>query len=250
MELVVLGSGTAIPHANRNPTGFVVRSGGRAVLVDTGPGTIHRLPRVGVAFQEVEDAFYTHLHVDHMLDLVSLLFAKRNADVPNAPTLTLYGGAGFADMVQKLRDLFHPWLEPRGYNLKVKEYASALTLGGLGVRACRVRHHPSSLAYRFEDGQGRSLVISGDTEEDEALIELAGGASLLVLECSFPEGNETGGHLTPSAAGRMARRAGAHRLLLTHFYPQCDGREILGPSRKAFGGEVLLAHDWMHVRVD
>lgn len=249
MELVVLGSGTSIPHPDRISAGYLLLEGGRAVLVDSGPGTIHRLPRVGVAFQEIRDVFYTHLHVDHVLDLVSLLFAKRNPNVHNPPTLTIRGGAGLVEMMDKLRALFHPWLEPRGYDLSVQEYASPLELEGLRVRACPIHHHPSSLAYRFEDEEGRSVVFSGDTGEDEALVELAGGTTLLVLECSFPEGKGTAGHLTPSAAGRLARRAGVNKLLLTHFYPGCDGREILGPCQAAFGAEVLLAHDWMRLEI-
>jgi len=249
MELVVLGSGTAIPHPYRNPTGFLVRSPGLNILVDTGPGTIHRLPRVGVKFQEIQEIFYTHVHPDHFLDIIALLFAKRLPGIVNAPSLTIRGGPGLADLVNQFRALLHPWLEPVGYDLQVKEYRSTLKLNGWIVRACPLRHHTSSLAYRFEDERGRSMVISGDTGEDEALEEFACDTSLLVLECSFPEGEGIEGHLTPSEAGKLASRAQAKRLLLTHFYPACDGKELLVPCQAVFDGEVLLAHDWMRVAI-
>jgi ribonuclease BN (tRNA processing enzyme) len=202
-----------------------------------------------VNFEKIEEVFLTHLHLDHFLDLLSLLFAKRRPGIMNAPVLNIRGGPGLTELVGHLRTLFHPWLEPAGYDLRVEEVGSPLDMEGLTVRASPLAHHPSSLAYRFEDEEGRSLVVSGDTGEDNALEELARDASLLILECSFPEGEGVEGHLTPSRAGKLAHRASVKRLLLTHFYPECDGREILGPCKEAFGGEVLLAHDWMRVAI-
>ena len=57
------------------------------------------------------------------------------------------------------------------------------------------------------------------------------------------------GHLTPGEAGRIAAQAGAKRLLLTHFYPECEGEDILGQCRKAYSGEILLAEDLLRVTV-
>jgi ribonuclease BN (tRNA processing enzyme) len=204
---------------------------------------------MGVAFQKIEDVFYTHHHLDHMLDLLTLLFAKRNPETTNPPLLNIYGGPGMTDLVGKLRALFHPWLEPTDYRLHVEEYTQPIDLGAIHVSACRTGHHTSSLAYRFDGKNGSSLVVSGDTGEDEDLVALSRGASLLVLECSFPDDKEVEGHLTPSLAGALAKRAGVKRLLLTHFYPSCDGREILGPCHRTFQGEVMLAHEGMRVSV-
>lgn len=250
MELLVLGSGTAVPHPQRRPSGLLIRTEGRDILIDAGPGILHRLSRVGTAFQHLQDVFLTHLHPDHFLDLLALLFAKRYPRADNAPRLTVRGGAGLKALMDRLRETLHPWLEPSGYELIVEEWGGPVYVEGLKVLAEPVPHHPSSLAFRFQelDG-GASLVVSGDTEGGEGLIRLAQGAQLLVLECSFPDGEAQPGHLTPSRAGRLAREAGVQRLLLTHFYPECDGREILGPAAEAFGGEVLLAYDWMRLKV-
>jgi len=250
MEILVLGSGTAVPHPQRRPSGLLIRTRWKDLLVDAGPGILHRLSKVGVTFQHLQDVFLTHLHPDHFLDLLALLFAKRYPGADNAPRLSVRGGAGLKRLIGRLQEIFHPWLDPLGYELIVEEWGGPVYMEGLEVRAEPVPHHPSSLAFRFQelDG-GASLVVSGDTEGGEGLIRLAQGAQLLVLECSFPEGAGQPGHLTPSRAGKLAREAGVQRLLLTHFYPECDGREILGPAKEAFGGEVLLAYDWMHLKV-
>jgi len=109
------------------------------------------------------------------------------------------------------------------------------------------KHSPESLAYRLEDLQGRSMVYSGDTGFSEEVIELARGTDLLILECSFPDRLELDGHLTPSSAGRMASLAGAKRLILTHFYPECLGTDIAAQCRKTYGGELILARDMLAV---
>jgi ribonuclease BN (tRNA processing enzyme) len=52
-------------------------------------------------------------------------------------------------------------------------------------------------------------------------------------------------HLTPSAAGEVASRAGTRRVVLTHFYPACDGVDMLQQLRKTYAGEAVLAEDGM-----
>ena len=45
MRVTILGSGTAVPSAERFPAGVLVQAAGETVLVDIGPGTLRRLPR-------------------------------------------------------------------------------------------------------------------------------------------------------------------------------------------------------------
>jgi ribonuclease BN (tRNA processing enzyme) len=80
-------------------------------------------------------------------------------------------------------------------------------------------------------------------------VELAEGADLLVLECSFPEGAPAEGHMTPGQAAAVAEKAGARRLLLTHFYPAAAASDLMTPARKRYGGDILLARDGMKVEV-
>jgi ribonuclease BN (tRNA processing enzyme) len=57
------------------------------------------------------------------------------------------------------------------------------------------------------------------------------------------------GHLTPSLAGRIAAEAGAKKLLLTHFYPECESADIEAQCRKTYDGPLILARDLMVVDV-
>ena len=112
-----------------------------------------------------------------------------------------------------------------------------------------INHTPDSIGLRIEDNSGRSIVYSGDTGYCDEIVDLARDADLLILESSFPDGQEIEGHLTPSQAGEIATRSGARRLLLTHFYPECLKTDIEKQCRKTYHGELILAADLMSLSV-
>ena len=47
----------------------------------------------------------------------------------------------------------------------------------------------------------------------------------------------------------MAARASVRRLVLTHFYPECDQADIAAECRKTYAGPLLLAADLMEITV-
>ena len=85
--------------------------------------------------------------------------------------------------------------------------------------------------------------------ESGGSVDLAEGADLLVLESSFPDGEEVEGHLTPSQAGHIATLAGVERLVLIHFYPECLHTDIAAQAGKSYGGELILGSDFLSLTV-
>ena len=77
----------------------------------------------------------------------------------------------------------------------------------------------------------------------------AQNANLLICECSFPDADKVPGHLSPSAAGKIATRANVAQLVLTHFYPACDQADVNKECRRAYAGEVILAKDLLQLRL-
>jgi len=66
----------------------------------------------------------------------------------------------------------------------------------------------------------------------------------------LPDKLRVKGHLTPSWAGKIASRAGVKKLVLTHFYPECDQTDIEQECRKTYSGPLLLAEDLMQIEVN
>lgn len=251
MEITLLGSGCAIPDPERGSPGIAVSVDGWILLLDCGSGSLYRGARFGVPVEKVDGVLLTHLHPDHTGDLVPLLFALRNPETGRQKELTLMGPEGIRPFVRSLETAYGEWVRPSGYRLKIRclTGSEAVVLGPCRIRTFPVPHGPPALAYEITGTNGRRVVYSGDTEYSASLAAFAHGADLLILECSFPEGQERPGHLTPSAAGRMAGEAGCRRLLLTHFYPACRGKDLLRPCGERYPGPVLLGQDGMRVFV-
>jgi ribonuclease BN (tRNA processing enzyme) len=243
VELTILGAGTAVPSPGRSPAGYLLRVGGVPLLFDLGPGTLGRLAAAGVSHRELRRVFISHLHSDHVLDLVTLLQASNaTPGWRREDPLELYGCRGLATLVGQVTAAFDG-TTPEGFPLRVIELgAERRDLGGFTLETALTAHTETSLAFRVE-AHGQTVVYSGDAIETPALAQLARSADAFVCECSFPRGWRTADHVTADGAGRLARAAGARRLVLSHLYPPAQEADVAGQARAEYGGDVLLAVD-------
>ncbi len=72
-EVTILGSSSATPIYNRNPTSQVLNVNERLYLIDCGEGTQQQMLRFDVRASRIDHIFISHLHGDHYLGLVGLL---------------------------------------------------------------------------------------------------------------------------------------------------------------------------------
>ncbi len=218
-------------------------------MIDMGSGSLQRMLQVGVGYADPDILLFTHIHPDHVADFVPFLFACKYSLAPRTKELYVLGGKGFRAYYEGLREVYGHWVKAEGFRLHLQEVIyGKRNVAGVNITTFPLEHTRQSVGYRIEEG-GKVLAYSGDTDYCPELVELGRGADLLVLECSFPDDRKIKGHLTPSWAGRVAREAGAKRLLLTHLYPPCDEVDILGPCHEEFDGEVMVAEDLMTVEV-
>jgi ribonuclease BN (tRNA processing enzyme) len=254
MNVLILGSGTAIPLQDRASPSIAVMIEGRPILIDIGPGTLRQLARAGIRYEQIERVFLTHFHPDHSADLIHLLFASKNPEVlKRRKPFVITGPSGMGRWIASLQDVYPDWLSLPPEIMGIEELGMGRNVqrdyGDFTVITTPTDHTPSSLAYRIEARDGKALVYSGDTGFCDEVVELAKGADLLILESSFPDGNEVKGHLTPSLAGRMAALAGVERLVLIHFYPECLRTDVAAQCRKTYTGELMLGEDLLPLRV-
>jgi ribonuclease Z len=72
-EVTILGSSSATPIYNRNPTSQALNINERLYLIDCGEGTQQQMLRFDVKASRIDHIFISHLHGDHYLGLVGLL---------------------------------------------------------------------------------------------------------------------------------------------------------------------------------
>jgi ribonuclease Z len=102
--------------------------------------------------------------------------------------------------------------------------------------------------------RGRTVVITGDTRPSDETVRVASVADLLVHEATFgddeAERARDTAHSTAREAAEIARRAGAAKLILTHFSARYsrDAGDLLREAREVFP-ETALARDGMEIEI-
>jgi ribonuclease Z len=96
-SITILGSSGALPALGRFPTSQYIRIKKHHFLVDAGEGTQIQLSRFGINIIRIEAIFISHLHGDHYLGLMGLLFTmhlnKRQSE------LHLYAFKGLSEII-------------------------------------------------------------------------------------------------------------------------------------------------------
>jgi ribonuclease BN (tRNA processing enzyme) len=253
MRVTLLGTGTAVPTPDRFPAGVLVEAGDETILIDAGPGVVRRLAAAGVSPDRVTTVLLTHYHPDHCADLVALLFALRNPHLAGRGPLRMRGAPGLLRLLDDLFTAWPRWLEPGdAYQLDAREIGpGSFGLDGVEVTASPVVHTVHSLAYRVrEEGSDATVVVTGDVDEGEGVVDAARGADVLVCDAAFPDAHAQERHLTAADAGRAAAEAGVRLLCLTHFYPhEWKGHDPQGEAEAAFAGRVVVGHDLLRLEL-
>jgi len=252
MSVTILGSGTCVPSLRRSSCSMLIKIRDKFLLFDSGAGTMRRLLENSVEIYDVSFIFYTHFHPDHTAELVPFLFANKYPDGRRRKIpLTLMGGKGFAKFYDDLKKVYGHWIELAPDLLTIAELDNTgydmRMFDDFKVESLPVDHNPESIAYRITSSGGISVVYSGDTDVSENLVTLSKDADLLVCESALPDKLKVKGHLTPSLAGEIADRANVRKLVLTHFYPECDQVDMEKECRKTYSGTLLLAEDLMQI---
>jgi ribonuclease Z len=243
LKVTLLGTGTGVPQPGRSQAAILVEDD-RPLLFDCGAGTLLRLDQLGASLEAVDTVILTHMHLDHVSDLLALANARYLSDLP---PLQVFGPQGTDAYFQAAKSLYTNLAE---MDAAVQELApmDAISLDGFDIFAEEARHSVTALAYRLET-EDKVLVYSGDTEPCPRVAALADGADLLVHECSFPEPFDVTNHSTPKKLGRMIRNQGVKRIVLTHLYPQAAGCEEQMAEQviELCGAPTIVGWDMMSV---
>jgi ribonuclease BN (tRNA processing enzyme) len=257
VRITVLGKSPAWQDADGACSGYLVAGGGQVVLLDCGPGVFSKLRRF-VDYVAVDAVIVSHLHADHILDLVpfasGLRYAPRQQPVavggwpgtetPARPRLIAPPGA---------REAFAGLCTASGmradhiegaFALDVYDPAAELDVGGLHVRFRPVPHFIPANAVELAEA-GARFTFSADCAPNDALCELADGTDLLLIEATLPRPERDGerGHLTPAEAGEHGARARARRLVLTHYSDELDADWAVAEAARTFAGPVEAARE-------
>ena len=239
MRVTVVGCSGSFPGPTSSASCYLVESDGYRVVLDLGNGSLGALQR-HIDLDDIDAVLLSHLHADHCLDLCSYYVYRRYHPGGARPRIPVFGPSGTASRMARAYDLPEdPGMSAEFEFIDLGE--GEVPLGPLVITARRVNHPVEAYGFRLTDGE-RAIAYSGDTGRTPALLELASGVDVALLEASCLDADPLPDvHLTAREAGQYASDAGVGHLVLTHLVPWNDPAESLRQAREAFAGEVTLA---------
>src|SRR3954452_10588008 len=179
MELKVLGKSPAWQDAGGACSGYLVDSDGTRLLLDCGSGVFGKLRSV-LDYADVDAVVLSHLHADHILDLIpfasALIYAPRHQPVPvdgwpgtdSPPRPRLIAPPGARDAFRRLcaaSGMREEHIES-GFQLEEYDPGGSVDVGDMSLRFQPVPHFVPSNALELAAPTGR-ITFSADSSPSE-----------------------------------------------------------------------------------
>ncbi len=132
-ELLILGSSSAAPTSQRNPSSQILNIAERFFLIDCGEATQIQLRKYKAKFQKIDHIFISHLHGDHFLGLPGLLASMHL--LGRKQDITIYGPKELKEIIDKINDaaethfnytIHWHFTDDKGFNLLFEDERTAV----------------------------------------------------------------------------------------------------------------------------
>ena len=149
--LTIMGTASAMPISDRNPSAQALAVHGRLFLLDCGEGTQQQMRRAHLAFLKVEAIFISHIHGDHLFGLFGLL--NTMTMYGRTAPLYIYGPQALGSVLNFYKSFFGEWdcFEIRFVPVSCKEPQLIHTSKHVTVSAFPLRHKIECYGYRFDE---------------------------------------------------------------------------------------------------
>ena len=238
---------------------FVELGNGDSFVFDFGSGVSSKYVAMGVEYSRMTRVFLTHLHGDHMSDLVTLYCFGPSMD--RKTPLHIYGpssDAGDEGIDAFCRDLFSlcKWHREAfsflpaglkghgdGYDIVPHELPYMESVIAYQANGVTIRHFPAihdrdgSISYRLE-WKGLSMVFSGDTKPSTYMTRHARGVDVLIHEMVVPAtvwATKNSGGLQPGDTGYRTAVKMAKKVQESSHTPEEALGYILSKTRPRLG---------------
>ena len=219
--LTVLGTASAVPIADRNPSAQVLNVHGRLFLIDCGEGTQQQFRRLHLSFLKVEAIFLSHIHGDHCLGIFGLLSTM--SMYGRTQPLRIFAPRAFGPILKFYQSYFgaDDTFQVEHVVLDAKEPQEILSVGELSVSAFPLRHKIECYGFGFTYRGNYAYAYCSDTAPFPELSTWVKGVKYLYHECTYTREHAEKAvaryHSVTDDAARCALEAGAERLVIGHY---------------------------------
>ncbi|WP_297826879.1 ribonuclease Z [uncultured Methanobrevibacter sp.] len=148
MEIIFLGTSSAVHSYTRNHPAIILKAFGETMLFDCGEGTQRQLIFAKVSPMKISKIFLSHYHGDHILGLPGLLQSMNFRG--REKKLTIYGPKGLYDLKDSLFKLGYSKIE---FPIEFIEIGSQTIESDEDyiIKSQHVNHNVPCLAYSVEE---------------------------------------------------------------------------------------------------
>ncbi len=273
-RVVILGTGTPVPDANRSGPGVAIVTNGEAYVFDAGGGMVKKAMQAWNKYdmpelypQDIKYLFITHLHSDHIHDIAEL---SSHRWWGRKQRLSVFGPRGLASYVDSMTDMLKVEADIRaagtpeqlvtdrlGYMSEAHEIEEGVVFRNddITVEAFAVPHGEIKPAFGYRvTTKDKVIVISGDTTYSDTLAEKAKGADILIHEVysgdqlsqqsEFWQQYHGHSHTSGSQVAAVANIARPGLVVLYHIlFFNASADDIVAEVKRDYEGEVVMAND-------
>ena len=254
-----MGTASAMPISDRNPSAQMLTVNGRLFLIDCGEGTQKAMRKAHLSFLKVEAIFISHTHGDHLFGLFGLLNSM--AMYGRSGKLDIYGPQPLGNILHFYRNFFG-----EGTNFDIvyhpltsREPELVHTSKWVTVKAFPLNHKIDCYGFRFDEivtarhmmenpeYKAKSYAYCSDTAPFPELPSWVAGVSCLYHEATYQ--NEMADkalarfHSTTAQASDCALQAGAGRLIVGHYSSRIVDFEAYLAECTAIFKDTVAARD-------
>ena len=213
MKVIFLGTNGWYDTDTGNTICTLIRTADVDIILDAGNGFYKISRYIPPDSPKPVYLFLSHFHLDHIVGLHIL----NKFEFPGG--LTICGPEGTRKILGILiNQPFTASLSQLPFVVRICELPHERMELPFTVVTKPLVHASLTLGYRIEI-DGHVVAYCPDTGYCTNAVDLARSADILIAECAYKSGQscESWPHLNPEAAARIAREAGARKLVLTHF---------------------------------
>jgi len=280
-EIRVTACGTGLPAARRSQaaTCFLIEAGnGEKYLFDIGTGSMANIASMMIPYQYLDKVFLSHLHTDHMGDILGLWAGGWTSGRPNA--LRVWGPSGATPEMGTKYAMDH-FLKFVNWDKVTREYKITPVPGqvetmefdyktpdqivyqedGVTIRSYPAIHAGDGpVSYKFEYA-GMAVFFSGDTVPNKWFVEYGKGVDLAIHE-SFQTAQQLVDfynqppqlawraccefHTSPESFGKIMSTIKPRHAVAFHFFNEEATRYgVYEGIRSTYDGPLSMATDMM-----
>jgi len=237
MKVTIIGFWGGYPAAGGATSAYLVEEKDFKLLVDAGSGSLSKLQKY-INISDLDAVIVSHYHHDHVADIGVLQYAKLVGSYVTGEKdiLPIYG---HTEDKQGFATLTHHYTKGVAYDPN-----GTLEIGPLSITFLETDHPVPCYGMRITNGES-TLVYTADTTYQEAWIDFAKDADVLITDCNFyaDQDGAQAGHMTSKEGAVIAEKANVKQLILSHLPQYGDLNQLVFEAKQYYHGPVQLAKE-------